>query len=355
MKAKKWITIFLIVGVMSVVSLNLVNYVVDPFNVFQTPFLKHQYQMNERFMKVKYLEQHNKEFNGYIFGSSRIGTTYPSSVEKYIKNSKLYNFTLSNANFYDYLNHLKFFIKRQYPIHTLYLQIDINSMSKYGAVASDYLRKPHPYVMNSSLMLYYMDYLNGLFPLSLKGKILKNINPTSDMNYFIENGMWTKPNSEKEIQNEYLKYEKRVWKGKERNQRKEIYSTSDQSMGALSEIIKLCKANNIKLYVFTTPHNQHMMDTFVVEDYLHYLKDIAQLTEFYDFTGYNSVTTNNFNYYEKSHYRPHLGDWVAGRIFNDKSIEIPEDFGVLVNQENIKSHIENLKNQINKYELYYND
>lgn len=37
------------------------------------------------------------------------------------------------------------------------------------------------------------------------------------------------------------------------------------------------------------------MDTFVVEDYLEFLKMISSLTNFYDFTGYNSVTKENIN------------------------------------------------------------
>ena len=39
------------------------------------------------------------------------------------------------------------------------------------------------------------------------------------------------------------------------------------------------------------------------------------------------------------------------RIFNDKSAEVTQDFGVLVTKENINEHLENLRKQIGEYDL----
>jgi hypothetical protein len=86
-----------------------------------------------------------------------------------------------------------------------------------------------------------------------------------------------------------------------------------------------------------------MMDTFYKDDYLNYLKSIAKITDFYDFSGYNSITTNNCNYYETSHYRPHIGELIAGRIFKDKNISIPNDFGTWVTKENVDKYLKNKK------------
>lgn len=56
-------------------------------------------------------------------------------------------------------------------------------------------------------------------------------------------------------------------------------------------------------------------------------------------SGYNSITLNNCNYYESKHYRPHVGDMIAARIFLDKDKVVPDDFGVFVTKENIDKHI----------------
>jgi hypothetical protein len=39
---------------------------------------------------------------------------------------------------------------------------------------------------------------------------------------------------------------------------------------------------------------------------------------------------------------------MVARIFNDKTLTVPEDFGVWVTQENIDSHLESLKIAIKK-------
>ena len=42
---------------------------------------------------------------------------------------------------------------------------------------------------------------------------------------------------------------------------------------------------------------------------------------------------------------------IAGRIFHDNSIKIPNDFGILVTKDNIINHLNYLKKQIKSYEL----
>ena len=196
-----------------------------------------------------------------------------------------------------------------------------------------------------------MDYLNGLFPFNLKGKILTNINDTNRRDYFLDTGIWTEPDKELAIKTDYKKYEKSVEGFNYKTKRYVKYTTSKKSMRALKKIKQLCIKHNIKLYLFTTPHNKNMMDRFIVDDYLRYLKQISNITDFYDFSGYNTITMNNYYYYEDSHYRPILGNLIAGKIFKDNTIEIPEDFGVFVTKENIDKHLINLKIQIEDYDL----
>ena len=56
MKSTKWIKLFFGLSLIGVLFAGGVNYIVDPFNIFHTKFLKEQFQMNERFMKIEYLE-----------------------------------------------------------------------------------------------------------------------------------------------------------------------------------------------------------------------------------------------------------------------------------------------------------
>ncbi|RWS47742.1 hypothetical protein CKA56_16195, partial [Arcobacter venerupis] len=109
-----------------------VNYLVDPFDVFHTKILKEQFQINERFVKIEFLEKNHNKFDSYMFGSSCIGTTPPDVLNQYMNDANFYNFTIASANLYDYLLHLQYFIKKEYPLKNLYLEIDINNMNNYG-------------------------------------------------------------------------------------------------------------------------------------------------------------------------------------------------------------------------------
>jgi len=349
MVIKKWIKLFFLISSIIYFSVFLVNYIIDPFGVFNSKFFEKEFQENERFIKVDFLEKNRNKFNGLMFGSSRIGTTPPSLIESYIPNSKFYNFTLSSANFYDYEKHLAYFIKEKYPIKYLYLQIDIENMIRYGAVESDYLRKPHPYVNNKSLFNYYLSYLGGFFPSNIIGKIRKNINDLNPTVSILETGNWYKPIKDKALAESCEEYIKSEPTFNTKYNRTIDYSQRNKNIEALKRIKKMTDINGISLIVFTTPHNKNMMDKFIIKDYFLFLRDIASITSYYDFSGYNSVTVNNCNYYEFSHYHKEISKLISAKIFNDQSIIIPSDFGHFVNKENIDLHIDMLKHQIESY------
>ena len=347
--AKRWITYFTIFSLLNFSILIIINYLVDPFNIFHTNFLKYKLQENERFVKIEYLERNHNKFNGYLFGSSRIGTTDPKIIEQYIPNSKFYNMELSSANLYEYNLHLKYFIKKRYPIQYLYLQLDLEDIHYYGQSERDMLNKPHPYTVGDSLPLFYLQYLTGFFPINIQEKIKDNLSHHQGVEHNLTDGMWSISTREREISNNCEEYVKRVQVFNFKHHNVLRYRQKHHNIRALKEILQLCKENHIRLYIFITPHNQNMMDTFYREETYAYLRDIAKITDFYDFSGYNSITTNNCNYYEMSHYRPLVGKLIAGKIFKDSSIDVPSDFGVWVTKESIERHIRDLKEEYSKY------
>ena len=77
-------------------------------------------------------------------------------------------------------------------------------------------------------------------------------------------------------------------------------------------------------------------------------RKIVEISDVFDFSGYNSITTeaihNNMkNYTENSHYTPQIGNLILNRILSYKEEKVPEDFGILINQENIESNLEKIR------------
>ena len=73
------------------------------------------------------------------------------------------------------------------------------------------------------------------------------------------------------------------------------------------------------------------------------------MTDYYDFSGFNSVTTNPVNYYEEVHYRYRVGDMIIERIFGGSVAALPEDFGSLVTKHSIGQHLEKQKRELEQY------
>ena len=347
MNSKKWLKVWFGTGFSIIALVVSINYIVDPFDIFNSKFLKRPFQINERFVKVKFLEENHHKYNSYIFGSSRIGSTDPKFLEKYLPGSKFYNMTCSSADIYDHLVHLEYFIKQGWEIRNLYIQIDIENMSSFGKFESDYLRKLYPKVANRSLVSGYLDFLTNVFPENTKGKIKENFFKHSDTNYYTyTKGTWLREEFIQRIKNNCEKHialersfntpRNRILKSKK----------IPEMMAALKRIKELCRENNINLIIFITPHNQNLTDWFVIDDYMNFLEEMAKIVDYYDFSGYNSVTTNNCYYMEMSHYIPYLAKLVAARIFNDNSINVPEDFGKHITKNNVKEHIKKLRKEI---------
>ena len=171
------------------------------------------------------------------------------------------------------------------------------------------------------------------------------------MEYNLKTGIWARPERDERLAQNCTEYVLNEPSFNKKNSRTIKYTQAIPNKRALEKIKKLADENNINLIVFTTPHNKNMMDTFSSEDYLLFLKDISEVTNFFDFSGYNTITLNNCNYHESSHYISSVGNLIAARIFNNQNIDIPKDFGVLVTKENIDEHLENLKKQIKEYDL----
>jgi hypothetical protein len=358
MSHKKWFRIVVFVAIFFLLGTAVINYVVDPFDIFHTQIFDHQYQPNERYRQIEFLYKNHTQYNSYILGSSRVGTIDPQFIEKYIVGSRFYNCVESLATNHDYLMNLKYFLDNKYELKNIYLQIDLDiNMIEHKMSDDDYLRKYHPFNLGKSKFTYYMQYL---FMKPAIKNIYKKIewklkNKYSPIQIDENSGKYSWIEAEKLIesdQNAYIKSQSNL-------NINEVNRTRggqciEENINDLKELVRLCRENNISLIIFTTPNNYNVIDTFDTKIYMRFLNELANVTPYWDFSGYNTITLDNKYYYESSHYRPIVAQLVAARIFNDNSIDVPDDFGVLVNQSNINKHLNILEKQIQNRDASYN-
>jgi beta-glucosidase/6-phospho-beta-glucosidase/beta-galactosidase len=122
----------------------------------------------------------------------------------------------------------------------------------------------------------------------------------------------------------------------------------DDAINEIQQIIDLCSKNGIKLIIFTNPMHIITYEYDAKRDYFDFLERLAAITEFYNFSSINDITTNNENYFDTSHYKLSVGDMIIDAIFNknvDKELR-SQGFGYYVTKDNRDGFINMLKEQI---------
>ena len=133
------------------------------------------------------------------------------------------------------------------------------------------------------------------------------------------------------------------------------YTFTAEYLEYFKKTIKFCKDNNIRLWVYMSPmYSKHFDAIYAAgyfDKYAFYERRIVEITDFIDFTGHNTVSDNINNYWDSSHLREELTHIVIGKIFDDLSVKVPSDFGVMVTKENIEAHLMDLRTKIKKVNL----
>ncbi len=121
----------------------------------------------------------------------------------------------------------------------------------------------------------------------------------------------------------------------------------EAAFAVIAELLALAREHHFSLTFFINPiYWQLYLNN--ADAMMRAKERLATLTDFYDFSGYNSVTTNAMNYYEESHYRYPVGDWIMARLFGDGPPP-PADFGVRVTRQTIGRHLEAERRELADY------
>jgi len=353
MKRLNWLIAFTTLTIIFLLIVVLLNFYIDTYGIRTSLFsmdkkvgqMKFMQGINERIFNLEYIFRYPNRFDSFLFGSSRTGII---NVGK-ISSNNFYNMSYNGGIPSDHLMIIKAFLRKKIKIKLVVIGLDEFSFSRTPIEnESLLLRQMHPYITGKSLAkIFHMYYFRmpQLFELAdLKDKLLSNEQYRFILDKNGTNLGWM--NIEKKI----------IVSGKPNYVDKDIIYAPfkyNEAMIAevfsqIEELINLSKKHNFRLIFFFNPIRG--------PEYLNYALDLisikerlAAVTDFYDFSGFNSMTTNNINYLDNSHYRYFIGDIIIGRIFNSKNIPMPYDFRVLVTQNNVNEHIKKQKLELEKF------
>ena len=99
-------------------------------------------------------------------------------------------------------------------------------------------------------------------------------------------------------------------------------------------MVQLCKDNNINLKVFTTAIHVSQLNILKevnkMDIFYKWKDELVKIYPYYDFMTENSITVNDDNYIDTSHLKQEFGYLYFAKVFEDSSINVPKDFGILI-------------------------
>jgi len=345
MNGQKWIKIFILISFILIVLLVTINIKYsDSYGILQKNYDGLYREPNQNFVKMKFLLNHEHDYDSFIFGSSRVGAINP----KLIPDSSYYNMTYSEGVPLEHLENIKLLLKSNLKIKNIMLGLDDFSYQvNPERHLKEPLRKPHylTSINNETIVEFYSEYffkIPSLYDLQCRFVVsCQNFNYDiydtgsplipKEIEMYIENNREAHINDKKF--EETLDYQQ---------------NRINQTLKEIGEIIALSKQHNFNLILFINPIHAK---TYLANNFEHlqfFKKELSKLSSFYDFSGLNAVTTNNYYYYEHVHYRTMVGEMIIDKIFN-KTTKLPKSFGSFVNAKNINQHLVYLVNQRIKY------
>jgi len=271
---------------------------------------------NQRYLKVKHVLNNPDRYNSFIFGNSRVGKI---DVGKINDGNQWYNFAYSEGIPFEHLQDIKTLLSGGVSIKKVIVGLD--------EISCFFSREKHK---NESLRRRYVNSLDPfLYYLTLKPSIhiYKEIKKAPSRKFFqkgmfmpiYETGTFLLGQKDTFIdENPTVHIQDSIFRSAywlpEQDSR-----NIDPTLEDINELKKMCIEKNIELVLFINPIYVETYKKAVSENFIDFIGKLTTISQFYDFSGINELTTNRLNYYENLHYRPKIGDMIIKEVFDPDS------------------------------------
>ncbi len=319
---------------------------VDPFNIFHVSSPRNNgVEPNKNYMKMHNVLTHPDKYDSFLFGSSRVGFIDVGKLEDGV----YYDMMYSEGTPREHLDNLKVMISHGIiPKHVVVGVDDISYFVDPDFHQNQLYRLPCPWDGTlSDKAGFYLRYFD-LITLSQSLEVMKehaekDYDPDYQMR-LLETGT-----ENLDIPPAFNYDGAKAWWS-------DYYYPREQVLTEIRELVDLCREHDIELKVFTNPLHALTYAKDIDNGYLVFLEELAEVTPYWNFSGFNGVTLDYSNYYETSHYCPAVGDMMIDSIYKGKTDKklLSEGFGMYVTQDNVGELMEILNEQAVNFDLPVN-
>ena len=110
----------------------------------------------------------------------------------------------------------------------------------------------------------------------------------------------------------------------------------NDNITAMKQIKELCDANDVTLKVVIGPTFLAEMYKFEGQEYYNYLRELVQITDIWDFSGFLLENRNPYNFVNEGHYKNVVADLMVNIMYGKTE---RDGFGILLTKDNIEDYL----------------
>ncbi len=333
------------------------NFLIDPYGIFNTPAMvginkiKPEKRKQVRLFKAIAVARLKPQM--VFLGSSRTEFGLSTSHPVLRQFQPAYNLALPSPNMYEVRRYLEHAIANN-QLQQVVLGIDFFMFNVFLANTPDFnenrLEKTEITLQDTINSIYSIDVL-----LASLVTVRHNHQKPNGLDYFYPDGSRTE-NRDIIFGNQPMRkimragLQQNTFLAKQNPARR--YQLSQKNLNELQTIVNLCREHQINLKIFISPAHATHWESIRVGGFWpvfeQWKREIVKIYPIWDFSGYNSITTEPIsddmkNYLDSSHYTQAIGNLILNRIFQTNQEKVPSDFGILITPENVESHIQRIQ------------
>jgi hypothetical protein len=327
----------------------VINYIVDPYGIYHSisvrGFNAVKPQLGTHGRLFKAAEVMRLQSEAIILGSSRAATGLNPAHTGFPANA--YNLAIDGSDMHEVLAYFRHALANQPNVKLVVFGVD-PEMFAAGIPQSDFdesrIGRRHLHLTDIANSLITIDALKASIE-----TVIANVTHRA-IPYYHESGQrtetaWLQASCETR------------WKPAPTPVGK--FTLSERKIEEFRELVQTCNQHQIKLILFFSPthvrYNEHQWSDLNWPVLINCKTALVSLAPIYDFSGYNSVTSETqactMKYYiDASHYTERTGNMILSKLFGISDSGIPPDFGHLWSKDNLPQMLENMNDERQRWQ-----
>ena len=326
----------------------------DPYSVFHPLAVKDNgVEPNKNYTKMVYIKKNPEKFDSFIFGSSLAGMVNPENIP----DAKCYNMTHSGGVVPEFEANLRTMLKAGIVPKKIFVGLETGCYTDLPQNRNgDRMRVSYEYSQTNPLDFWglYIDPAVNIDALRtvISTNIISDLEKEAFTRDYYANGgypyygfTWEfdREKAESDLRNSKERFQAAV---RSNSLSAEHYAYMDEALSSMKNIVDLCEENEIELTVFVCPVYFETFEKASRETgFIEFLKELAEITPYYSFCGFNDYTEDPASYHEdRSHFLVELGDVMIDSMckgINDEHL-LSQGFGVHVTEENVEEFVKTI-------------